>query len=133
MKKKYFILRGSSESGPARLEYYDSEKKFRIGSTMSAKRSIVLATCFNINRKVDAKNKHCIALYTRDDCFTIVVEDESQLNEWLELMLELQSQPVDGVTRHVPKPHYGMNFTHFYCSIISFNETASIPFSLKQF
>lgn len=31
MKKKYFILRGESESGPSRLEYYDSEKKWKAG------------------------------------------------------------------------------------------------------
>ncbi|CAG2221738.1 IRS1 [Mytilus edulis] len=28
-KKKYFVLRSTSSSGPARLEYYDSEKKLR--------------------------------------------------------------------------------------------------------
>lgn len=29
MKKKYFVLRRDSAEVPARLEYYDSEKKFK--------------------------------------------------------------------------------------------------------
>lgn len=33
MKKKYFILFSESDVLPARLEYYDSEKKWRNGQT----------------------------------------------------------------------------------------------------
>lgn len=88
MKKKYFVLRTESESGPARLEYYDNEKKFKAGGT--AKRSISIKTCFNINRKVDAKHKLAIALYTKDDCFSVVTDSESSQEEWLNAMLELQ-------------------------------------------
>lgn len=29
MKKKFFVLRGDSPDIPARLEYYDSEKKWK--------------------------------------------------------------------------------------------------------
>lgn len=88
MKKKYFVLRTESETGPARLEYYDSEKKFKAGG--AAKRSIHIKTCFNINRKVDAKQKFAIALYTKDDCFSVVADSEESLEEWLNAMLELQ-------------------------------------------
>ncbi|XP_055941228.1 insulin receptor substrate 1-like isoform X2 [Argiope bruennichi] len=88
MKKKYFVLRTESESGPARLEYYDNEKKFKAGST--AKRSIPIKTCFNINRKVDAKHKYAIALYTKDDCFSVVTENEQSQEDWLNALLELQ-------------------------------------------
>ncbi|WAR16560.1 IRS1-like protein, partial [Mya arenaria] len=51
MKKKYFILRSTSSSGPSRLDYYDSEKKFKTGHL--PKRSIHLFKCFNINKKID--------------------------------------------------------------------------------
>ncbi|XP_035228178.1 insulin receptor substrate 1-B-like, partial [Stegodyphus dumicola] len=88
MKKKYFVLRTESESGPARLEYYDSEKKFKAGGP--PKRSIHIKTCFNINRKVDAKHKLAIALYTKDDCFSVVADSEASLEDWLNAMLELQ-------------------------------------------
>jgi hypothetical protein len=33
MKKKFFILTADSESNPARLEYFDSEKKYKNGQT----------------------------------------------------------------------------------------------------
>ncbi|KAG8197682.1 hypothetical protein JTE90_001606 [Oedothorax gibbosus] len=88
MKKKYFVLRTDSDSGAARLEYYDNEKKFKAGQP--AKRSIPIKTCFNINRKVDAKHKFAIALYTKDDCFSVVADNEDSCEEWLIAMLELQ-------------------------------------------
>lgn len=103
MKKKYFVLRSESESCPARLEYYDSEKKYRAGAT--PKRSICIKTCFNINRKVDAKQKLVIALYTKDDCFSVVADNETDLEEWLNAMLELQlsGSSVNGNVQLKPK------------------------------
>ncbi|XP_033640333.1 insulin receptor substrate 1-like isoform X2 [Asterias rubens] len=95
MRKKFFVLRCESSTGPARLEYFDSEKKFRIGSL--SKRTIDLKTCFNINKKSDSKHKHAIALYTRDDCFPIVADDENALNEWLQALLLQQQVDADGV------------------------------------
>jgi insulin receptor substrate 1 len=89
MKKKLFLLRDDSTSGPARLEYHDTEKKFKSGA--NAKRSIVLKTCFNINKKSDSKHKHAIALYTKDDCFSVICENENEQEEWLATMLELQN------------------------------------------
>nr|XP_006823848.1 PREDICTED: insulin receptor substrate 1-B-like [Saccoglossus kowalevskii] len=88
MKKKYFVLRAQTKSGPARLEYYDSEKKFRANA--APKRSVVISTCFNINRKTDSKHKYALALYTRDDCFTILMETSEELEEWLMEMFKLQ-------------------------------------------
>ena len=102
MRKKFFVLRCESSTGPARLEYFDSEKKFRIGSL--SKRTIDLKTCFNINKKSDSKHKHAIALYTRDDCFPIVADDENALNEWLQALLLQQQVDADGV----PVPTFGM-------------------------
>lgn len=37
---------------PARLEYYDSEKKWRDG--MPPKKRVILRDCFDINRKKEA-------------------------------------------------------------------------------
>ncbi|XP_014250986.1 insulin receptor substrate 1 isoform X3 [Cimex lectularius] len=88
MRKKYFVLRGDSAEDSARLEYYDSEKKFR--SNCPPKRSITLKTCFNINKRSDTKQKYVIALYTRNDCFCVVLETEEEMVDWLKAMLELQ-------------------------------------------
>lgn len=101
MRKKFFVIWGATNTTSARLEYYDNEKKFRLG--LEAKKSILLSTCFNINRKSDMKNKYVIALYTRDDYFAIVTEDEEQQNEWLRVLLEQQRASGDGR----PIPHFG--------------------------
>ena len=69
-KKKFFVLREESETGPSRLEYYDSEKKFLSGTV--PKQPIVLRSCFDINRKSDSRHKYAVALFTRDDCFSVV-------------------------------------------------------------
>ncbi|XP_057369287.1 mucin-17-like [Daphnia carinata] len=87
MKKKYFILTADSESSPARLEYFDSEKKWKNGQT--AKRSIIIKSCFNINRKTDCKQKFVVALYTNEDCFPIVFDSEEELLKWFITLLKI--------------------------------------------
>ncbi|XP_071101820.1 insulin receptor substrate 1-B-like isoform X1 [Haliotis cracherodii] len=89
-KKKFFVLRSTSSSGPARLEYYDSEKKFRNGQL--PKRSIQLHTLLNINKKYDSKHKYAIALYTKDDCFSVMADDESEQEDWYALLLDYQCE-----------------------------------------
>ena len=103
MKRKLFFLREESESGPARLEYYDSDKKYRAG--LPPKRSITLKTCFNVNRKSDSKHKNAIALYTKDDCFSVVCDTEEEREEWLSAMVELQNDNVD--EDEEPRPFFG--------------------------
>lgn len=103
LKKKFFVLRSTSASGPARLEYYDSEKKFKSGSP--PKRSIQLHTCFNINRRSDPSvyggpssggggkhGRHGIVLYLSDESFTVVAESEEELDTWLTMLLDYQNE-----------------------------------------
>nr|XP_012143041.1 PREDICTED: insulin receptor substrate 1 isoform X6 [Megachile rotundata] len=91
-KKKFFVLRGEAPGYPPCLEYYDSKKKFE--NRQPPKRSILLDSCFNINKRVDTKHKHVIALYTKDECFCLILESEKELDEWLKAMLLLQSGDV---------------------------------------
>lgn len=102
-KKKYFVLRSTSSSGPARLEYYDSEKKLRLGQP--PKRSLKLHTCFNINKKNDTRQKYAIALYTKDECFSVLADDAVEQELWLNLLLKLQNEFIPA--GEMPKPHYG--------------------------
>lgn len=85
MKKKYFALVSDNGEKPARLEYYDSEKKFRTRFG-HPKRSITLRSCFHISRRLDTKQKYVIALYTKEDSFCIVMENETELNKWLKAL-----------------------------------------------
>lgn len=103
MKKKYFVLHSDGDDKSARLEYYDSEKKFR-ARFGHPKRSIVLKSCFHINRRLDTKQKFVIALYTKDDSFCIVMENEAELNKWLKVLLALHriEEEVD-----LPRTNFG--------------------------
>ncbi|KAF0029264.1 hypothetical protein F2P81_018369 [Scophthalmus maximus] len=80
MHRRYFVLRAASERGPARLEYYESEKKFR-GKAPVPKKALALETCFNINKRADAKNRHMIVLYTRAESFAIAADNEADQDE----------------------------------------------------
>lgn len=103
-RKKFFVLRSETSESAARLEYYDNEKKYLSG--LQPKRAITLKSCFNINKQVDSKHKHVIALYTKDDRFCILFENDEELESWLKILLLLQhgDEISDGVT---PRPTFG--------------------------
>uniref|UniRef100_A0A182MFE4 PH domain-containing protein n=1 Tax=Anopheles culicifacies TaxID=139723 RepID=A0A182MFE4_9DIPT len=118
-KKKYFVVYGDLPGLPARLEYFDSEKKFKQSFMKSGscegptpKRSITLRSCFNINKRHDTK-KLVIALYTKDDKFCILFENEEELNRWLRTLLRLQRG--EESVGDPPKPSFA--FIRWYSSI----------------
>lgn len=80
-KKRFFVLRSSPRKGKSRLEYYESEKKFRLKG--SPKRVIYLANCLTIAKKEDSKQKSVFVLYTREDKFGLIADSEDELNSWL--------------------------------------------------
>jgi insulin receptor substrate 1 len=88
LKRRYFVLRSSSSCGKSRLEYYESEKKFR--SKAPPKRLIHLASCFNIAQKDDTRHKFVFALYTREDVFGLICESHEELKSWLDALLKEQ-------------------------------------------
>ncbi|OCT95385.1 insulin receptor substrate 2 [Xenopus laevis] len=89
--KRFFVLREAGEGCPAaRLEYYESEKKWRSKSA-AAKRVISLDSCLNINKRADAKNKYLIALYTRDEYFAVAADSEQEQESWYRALTELLS------------------------------------------
>ncbi|KAG7464719.1 hypothetical protein MATL_G00168620 [Megalops atlanticus] len=99
--KRFFVLRGPSHLGPSRLEYYDSEKKFRnslrAAATAAAaasppKRVIYLYQCFTVNKRADSKNKYLIALYTKDEYFAIVAENEQEQEDWYLAVSDLMNE-----------------------------------------
>ncbi|XP_061769779.1 insulin receptor substrate 2-B [Nerophis ophidion] len=107
--KRFFVLRAASRLGPSRLEYYDSEKKFRsslrsaataasngAAGPSSPKRVIYLYQCFTVNKRADSKNKHLIALYTKDEYFAIVAENEQEQEDWYVAVSGLMSEGKKG-------------------------------------
>ncbi|XP_041981918.1 insulin receptor substrate 1 isoform X4 [Aricia agestis] len=87
MKKKYFVLRAETSESSARLEYYESEKKFRSGA--APRRVLPLKSCYNITRRLDLKQKHVIALFTKEEQLCIVADNEQDLHAWLTSILKL--------------------------------------------
>ncbi|KRZ78302.1 Insulin receptor substrate 2-B [Trichinella papuae] len=86
-RKRFFVLHQDSYNGPARLECFDNEKRYRCHA--APKLSIPLKTCFNINKKVDSKLKFCIAMYTIDDYLLLGCENELDQDAWLHTLLEV--------------------------------------------
>ncbi|KAM6955617.1 insulin receptor substrate 2 isoform 2-T2 [Lycodopsis pacificus] len=88
--KRYFVLKEPSEGLPARLEYYESEKKWKNKS--AAKRVIPLDCCLNINKRADAKHKYLIALYTKDEYFAVAAEHEQEQEGWYRVLTDLMAE-----------------------------------------
>lgn len=113
MKKKFFVLYEETSINQARLEYYDTEKKFL--QRAEPKRVIYLKDCFNINRRLDTKHRFVIVLSSREGGFGIVLESENDLRKWLDKLLLLQRN-IANVNGQVYSA-YGM----FKCVVINFN------------
>ncbi|KAK5609021.1 hypothetical protein CRENBAI_017189 [Crenichthys baileyi] len=85
--RRFFVLREPAERCAARLEYYESEKKWRNKS--AAKRVITLDSCLCVNKRADAKHKHLIALYTKDEYFAVAAENEQDQESWYTILTDL--------------------------------------------
>ena len=114
MKKKLFVLYQDDGKRGARLEYFDSEKKYKNGAGVP-KRSIVLKECLSINTKLDAKHKHAIALYTKEDCFAMVCENDAEQREWMKALEELQRQFHEPAAEgESPRSNFGERLKHLF-------------------
>ncbi|XP_034992184.1 insulin receptor substrate 1 [Zootoca vivipara] len=92
-RRRFFVLRRGSERGPPRLEYYENEKKFRAGGLCSRpKRTYLLASALNVNKRADARHRHLIVLYGRDGTFGVAAEDAEQQQAWYSALVELHSK-----------------------------------------
>ncbi|XP_013866160.1 insulin receptor substrate 2 isoform X2 [Austrofundulus limnaeus] len=85
--RRFFVLREHTERSPARLEYYESEKKWRNRS--AAKRVVTLDSCLCVNKRADAKHKYLIALYTKDEYFAVAADTELEQESWFSVLTEL--------------------------------------------
>ncbi|KAM9835825.1 insulin receptor substrate 2-like [Aulostomus maculatus] len=85
--RRFFVLREPTERCPARLEYYESEKKWRNKS--AAKRVITLDSCLCVNKRADAKHKHLVALYTKDEYFAVAADNEQEQESWYGVLTDL--------------------------------------------
>ncbi|XP_051558432.1 insulin receptor substrate 2a [Myxocyprinus asiaticus] len=88
--KRFFVLKDQSDGLPARLEYYENEKKWK--NKCAAKRVIFLYSCLSINKRADAKHRYLIALYTKDEYFAVAAENEQEQENWHRDLTDLVSK-----------------------------------------
>ncbi|KAJ8416773.1 hypothetical protein AAFF_G00326510 [Aldrovandia affinis] len=48
--------------------------------------------CFTVNKRADSKNKYLIALYTKDEYFAIVAENEQEQDDWYLAVSDLMNE-----------------------------------------
>uniref|UniRef100_G3TJ65 Insulin receptor substrate 4 n=1 Tax=Loxodonta africana TaxID=9785 RepID=G3TJ65_LOXAF len=103
--RRYFVLKLEAER-PARLEYYENARKFRhsvraaaaaaaaasgaaVPALIPPRRVITLYQCFSVSQRADARYRHLIALFTQDEYFAMVAENESEQESWCVLLSRL--------------------------------------------
>nr|CAZ66650.1 insulin receptor substrate 4 [Sus scrofa] len=105
--RRYFVLKLETADAPARLEYYENARKFRhsvraaaaaaaaaasgaaVPALIPPRRVITLYQCFSVSQRADAKYRHLIALFTQDEYFAMVAENESEQESWYLLLSRL--------------------------------------------
>ncbi|XP_066213625.1 insulin receptor substrate 4 [Saccopteryx leptura] len=105
--RRYFVLKLETADAPARLEYYENARKFRhsvraaaaaaeaatsgavVPALIPPRRVITLCQCFSVSQRADARYRHLIALFTQDEYFAMVAEDESEQESWYLLLSRL--------------------------------------------
>ncbi|KAM5221491.1 LOW QUALITY PROTEIN: insulin receptor substrate 4 [Ctenodactylus gundi] len=105
--RRYFVLKLDTADAPARLEYYENARKFRhsvraaaaaaaatasgaaVPALIPPRRAITLYQCFSVSQRADARYRHLIALYTQDEYFAMVAENESEQESWYLLLSRL--------------------------------------------
>ncbi|XP_055460911.1 insulin receptor substrate 4 [Psammomys obesus] len=105
--KRYFVLKLETADAPARLEYYTNARKFRhsvraaaaaaaaaasgaaVPTLIPPRRVIILYQCFSVSQRADARYRHLIALFTQDEYFAMVADNEYEQESWYLLLSSL--------------------------------------------
>ncbi|XP_066868241.1 insulin receptor substrate 1-like [Kogia breviceps] len=85
-RRRFFVLRAY----PQRLECYESEKKFRAGRA-PPKFSVSLEGACTISKRVDARQRHLIVLYTRDRSLGVAAASEAEQQAWYSALLQARA------------------------------------------
>ena len=92
-KPKLFVLYDRTADAPAKLVYFDSEKKY-LQNRFHPKREINLKTCLNINRRRDAKDARGqdfmgLDIYTPEDRLQISFDNHEVKFGFCKVRLEI--------------------------------------------
>nr|XP_060640956.1 insulin receptor substrate 2 isoform X2 [Anolis sagrei ordinatus] len=97
--RRFFVLRGppgeaspegpASSSSSARLEYYESEKKWRGKASPVPKRSLALEGCLQVHKRADARHRHLVALFARGESWALAAESADEQEGWYQAIAAL--------------------------------------------
>ncbi|CAK8698201.1 unnamed protein product [Clavelina lepadiformis] len=94
--KRYFVLR---EGSPAKLEYYENEKRWRANKL---KRSINLEKPWNVDTKKDSKHDYLIVIFTEDEYFSMAADCVETQMQWVQaLQRVVRPEPGSLLFKHV--------------------------------
>uniref|UniRef100_A0A8C0D5N4 Insulin receptor substrate 1-like n=1 Tax=Balaenoptera musculus TaxID=9771 RepID=A0A8C0D5N4_BALMU len=99
-RRRFFVLR----SYPQRLECYESEKKFRAGRA-PPKFSVSLEGACTISKRVDARQRHLIVLYTRDRSLGVAAASEAEQQAWYSALLQARAAAAGEARAPGPDSH----------------------------
>ena len=92
-RKRYYVLRFQSDTGPSRLECYDNEKKF---NQNGQPRSVIqLSECWKITEITNAKHQYTIGFHINDDCYSLYAESAEEFESWLVAVDEVKNSKRD--------------------------------------
>eukprot|EP00112_Aurelia_sp_Birch-Aquarium-sp1_P003405 Seg138.4 transcript_id=Seg138.4/GoldUCD/mRNA.D3Y31 product="Insulin receptor substrate 1" protein_id=Seg138.4/GoldUCD/D3Y31 len=83
-KIRFFVLHAASKDGRARLESYQSEKKFKDSSTPN--RTIFMSDIFSIDKIKDTANDFTFAIYLKDEKLGLIAKFPDDRDSWIEAL-----------------------------------------------
>eukprot|EP00073_Rattus_norvegicus_P055798 XP_235721.7 PREDICTED: insulin receptor substrate 4 isoform X1 [Rattus norvegicus] len=78
-----------SVSVPRRLPQPRPPPVLAVPALIPPRRVIILYQCFSVSQRADARYRHLIALFTQDEYFAMVAENESEQESWYLLLSRL--------------------------------------------
>ena len=86
--KRFFVLR---DSVPAKLEYYESERKWKANNS-KPKRTISLEKPWNVDKKKGTKHEFLIAVFTEEEYFLMAADNTEMQENWVSALQKVVKQ-----------------------------------------
>ena len=111
--KRYFVLR---EGNPAKLEYYENEKKWK-SSNSKPKRRFNLEKPWNIGKNKDTKHEFLIVIFTEDEYLSMAAENAEVQDQWVKALRKAIKPGKDDQNIKESKPYTGYKTPDENCRV----------------
>jgi hypothetical protein len=121
MKRKFFVLT-KEQDGTVWLDYYDNVKRYEASNRIRSKKAISITDCFSINQRpvcADKNKQHAINVFTAENCFSLVLDDESQLSEWMDELRKQRKESQSSIKKKDNKSEEDPEYLHVWQVVIA--------------